>query len=207
MSSRINVDRKTIFVHVPKNAGSSIVKALRQNSGYKPTGYESVDHDHEMHWMGGECRRVTRAVGEDVWNQYFTFAFVRNPWDRLVSGWQMTRQRGKHELSFAEFVTDLPSLARSQEPKALGRAVSTHWHAMSQAEHLVVDGVVDVDFVGRIETLHEDWAANSARIGCDAPIPRVNTSDRGDYRGYYEDDLLAIVDDRFRWEIELGYRF
>ena len=124
-----------------------------------------------------------------------------------MSAWQFTRQRGKHELSFAEFVTELPSLDPSQEPKALERAILTHWHVMPQDDHLVVDGVVDVDFVGRVETLHEDWAAIAARIGCDAPIPRVNTSDRGDYRGYYDDDLLAIVDDRFRWEIELGYRF
>ena len=208
MSSRVNVDRKAIFVHVPKNAGTSITKALRQTGEYKSPPYVSVDHDFEMGWKDGEVRRVVRAIGSDLWNECFTFAFVRNPWDRLVSGWQFTRQRGKHDLTFAEFVKDLPSLDTAQEPDALERAISTHWHAMPQSDHLVVDGVVAVDFVGHVETLDEDWRAISARIGCEGAIPRANTSDRGEYRAYYTDDLRAIVDDRFRVDAAtFGYTF
>ena len=208
MSSRVNVDRKAIFVHVPKNAGTSITKALRQTGEYKSPPYDSVDHDFEMGWKDGEVRRVVRAIGEDLWNECFTFAFVRNPWDRLVSGWQFTRQRGKHDLTFAEFVKDLPSLDTTQEPDAVERAISTHWHAMPQSDHLVVDGVVAVDFVGHVETLDEDWRAISARIGCEGAIPRANTSDRGEYRAYYTDDLRAIVDDRFRVDAAtFGYTF
>ena len=208
MSSRVNVDRKVIFVHVPKNAGRSITRALRGPGGYESPPYGSVDHDAEMGWMDGEVRRVKRAIGEDLWHECFTFAFVRNPWDRLVSGWQFTRQAGKHQLSFAEFVKELPSLDTSQEPEALERAISTHWHAMPQTDHLVVDGVVGVDFIGHVETLDEDWRAISGRIGTDATIPRANTSDRGDYRDYYTDDLLAIVDERFRVEAAtFGYTF
>ncbi len=208
MSSRVNVDRKSIFVHVPKNAGTSITKALRQTGEYESPPYDSVDRDFEMGWKDGEVRRVVRAIGEDLWNECFTFAFVRNPWDRLVSGWQFTRQRGKHDLAFAEFVKDLPSLDTSQEPDALERAISTHWHAMPQSDHLVVDGVVAVDFIGHVETLDEDWRAISARIGCDGAIPRANTSERGEYRAYYTDDLRAIVDDRFRVDAAtFGYTF
>ena len=208
MSSRVNVERKAIFLHVPKNAGRSITRALRQAGGYTSPPYGSVDHDFEMGWMEGETRRVQRAIGEDLWNECFTFAFVRNPWDRLVSGWQYTRQVGKHQLTFAEFVKELPSLDISQEPEALERAISTHWHAMPQADHLVVDGVVTVDFVGRVETLDEDWRAISERIGCDAAIPRVNTSDRGEYRDYYTDDLRAIVDERLHLDATtFGYTF
>lgn len=208
MSSRVNVDRRAIFVHVPKNAGTSISKALRQSGGYKAPGYGSVDHDFTMGWKDGEVRRVIRAVGEDLWNECFTFAFVRNPWDRLVSGWQFTRQRGKHELTFDEFVRDLPSLDTSQEPEALERAISTHWHALPQSDHLVVDGEVAVDFVGHVETLEDDWASIAARIGYDGTIPRANTSDRGEYRQYYTDDLLAAVDERYHLDVTtFGYTF
>ena len=211
MSSRVNVDRKAIFVHVPKNAGTSITKALRQTGQYKSPPYDSVDHDFEMGWKrAGEVRRVVRAIGEDRWNECFTFAFVRNPWDRLVSGWQFTRQRGKHDLSFAEFVKDLPSLDTAQEPDALERAISTHWHAMSQSDHLVVDGVVAVNCVGRVETLDEA-RRNAGIFGPDRlrrGDTRANTSDRGEYRAYYTDDLRAIVDDRFASSAAtFGYTF
>jgi chondroitin 4-sulfotransferase 11 len=208
MSSRVSVGRKAIFVHVPKNAGTSITKALRRTGEYKPPPYESVDHDVEMRWMDGECRRVIRAIGAGLWNECFTFAFVRNPWDRLVSGWKFTRQQGKHELSFAQFLTDPPSLNTPQEPAALERAISTHWHAMPQSDHLVVDGVLAVDFVGRVETLEEDWQAISARIGCDGALPHANTSDRGEYRSYYTADLRAIIDERLRIDATMfGYTF
>lgn len=208
MSSRVNHERKAIFVHVPKNAGTSITRALKGTGQYTPLGYGSVDDDFAMSWTAGEVRRVIDTVGNEMWGECFTFAFVRNPWDRLVSGWQFTRQKNKHELSFAEFVRRLPSLDTDQEPDALRRAISTHWHAMPQADHLIVDGVVAVDFVGRVEALDDDWRAISERIGCDREIPRANASERGEYRQYYTDDLLAEVDERFRRDVDAwGYTF
>lgn len=207
MSSKVSVENKAIFVHVPKNAGRSVGRALRQ-AGYRNPGYGSVDHDFDMTWQAGECRRLLADVGQELWDESFKFAFVRNPWDRLVSGWQFTRQREKHRLTFDEFVRELPSLDRSQDPDALERAISTHWHAMPQTDHLLIDGQMAVDFVGHVESLNDDWKSIADRIGCDADLPRVNTSDRGDYRDYYSDDLRAIVDERFRVDATtFGYKF
>ena len=50
--------------------------------------------------------------------------------------------------------------------------------------------------------------SRGGRIGCGGAIPRANTSDRGEYRAYYTDDLRAVVDDRFRVDAAtFGYTF
>jgi hypothetical protein len=207
ISSKVNEERKAIFVHVPKNAGLSVARVLKK-AGYRDPGYGWVDHDFAMTWRAGECQRVIAEVGRELWDDCFTFAFVRNPWDRLVSGWKITREWGKHELSFPEFVRQLPSLDPDQPPEALRRAISTHWHAMPQTDHLLVDGEIAVDFIGRVETIDDDWRSLADRIGCDATLPRINTSDHGHYRDYYDDELLAIVDDTFRRDLDvLDYTF
>jgi hypothetical protein len=89
---------RAIFVHIQKTAGSSIEAALR-------------DHDPEAgpHLVGG--RRHVHAVelrdvvGPDVWGRYFKFAFVRNPWDRLLSWYQMCVQ-AQQPNAFCRYVRD-----------------------------------------------------------------------------------------------------
>ena len=205
----INEERKVIFCHVPKNAGQSVVSALAKAGGYTFPPYPMVEKDVQMTWKDGECRRVLGHVRRELWDECFKFAFVRNPWDRLVSSWEFTRQKKKHDLTFERFLTELPSLDPAQPADALERAISTYWHTLPQSDHLVADGVLAVDFIGRVETLDRDWQEVCSRIGCSvAPLPRRNATVRRAYRGYYDDRTARMAGERFRRDIELfGYVF
>jgi hypothetical protein len=70
---------------------------------------------------------------------------------------------------------------------------------------------VQVDFVGRHESLAEDFATISQRIGVEGlslPHKRKATDRKQDYRSYYSDELAALVGDYFKRDVEgLGYSF
>ena len=63
--------RDFTFVHIQKTGGTSIRVAL---------GLPKVPPG--KHWSAARHRA---ALGREEWERRFTFAFVRNPWDRLVS--------------------------------------------------------------------------------------------------------------------------
>ena len=70
-------------------------------------------------------------------------------------------------------------------------------------------GKVNLDFIGRFETLEKDFELLTARLGVLASLPKTNTSPRGrDYRSYYDDESIEIVAKLYSRDIELfGYSF
>jgi hypothetical protein len=80
----VNRDYKVAFIHVPKTAGVSLVRYILE-----PIGYER---------FGGKPRHKGYIPGI-VDDDYFVFAFVRNPYQRLVSLYrhQCLKKRGFRE--------------------------------------------------------------------------------------------------------------
>ena len=58
---------KCVLIHIPKNAGTSIRRGF----------------------FDGEYEGPVQGSIPEEWMQYFRFAFVRNPYDRLISAWKM----------------------------------------------------------------------------------------------------------------------
>ena len=67
----INHEHKFIFLHIPKNAGTSIAKALNRQCGVTEP-YESF-------------RIHSDDFDKKIWKEYFVFTFVRNPFARMWS--------------------------------------------------------------------------------------------------------------------------
>ena len=142
-------------------------------------------------------------------NDYFRFAFVRNPLDRLVSCYaQKIVLYGQHynmpiefwrygkrfsrEMSFAQFVQ-----AVSEIPD-----VYSDIHFRSQHSFIYHKNHCMVDFIGHFETLEEDWAQLSERFGFPA-LPHYNRSAHNDYRDMYTPELARLAYKRYQRDIEL----
>jgi hypothetical protein len=65
------------------------------------------------------------------------------------------------------------------------------------------------DRIGRVEAMQESYDRIAARIGIpSAPLERVNSSKRRDYRDYYDDLLVEGVARLYARDLELfGYEF
>ena len=201
------------FVHVPKTAGSSVVIALGGHADCANNFWANrwlaaigIHVNHVAPWRYKRFRpHVAAAVLQAqlptaVFNGLFKFAFVRNPWDLLVSSYHYLRTKPEHRRS--RLVRSLPSFTDYVEYEiSRGRLVQSA---------LLCDrrGTLLMDFVGRYESLESDFDFICRRIGLEATLPRVNAGSRGDYRGYYTPSLAGRVAEAFAADIDrFGYDF
>lgn len=180
-----------IFIHINKTAGTSIGNAI---------GLPVKHHQ--------TAREVISSIGRDKWDTAYKFTLVRNPWDKVVSHYEYRRKRDKTEvatrgISFSEWVKKTYGPDKDSfyynNPKAF----------QPQVEWLKNDeGKIDIDFIGKFETINEDFDQIKKAIGLEAELPHLNASKREGYRSYYDAETREIVALWFREDIEaFGYQF
>ena len=197
---RVAAGAAAVFVHTPRCAGSSMRKALP----------DALTHSH---FSAGDYRLL---LGRDGFERCFKFGFVRNPWDRLVSSFFHLKRGGDHANDkawadrhmarydhFEDFVSEWLTPAN---------AFSDIWHFVPMTRFVCLPGDARpaLDFLGRYETLAEDFAAVAARLGLGATLERVNATprDRSDYRDYYTPKTRRIVERVYRSDLHaFGYEF
>ncbi|MEA5532394.1 sulfotransferase family 2 domain-containing protein [Crocosphaera sp. XPORK-15E] len=86
----ISHEYKFIFIHIGKTGGTSIEKVL---CDYLGMDFEATEISPEGEWWKHIWAKYMKEyVGEKIWNDYFTFAFVRNPLDMILSLYSMYTQ-------------------------------------------------------------------------------------------------------------------
>jgi len=180
-----------IFIHINKTAGTSIGNAI---------GLPIKHHQ--------TAREVIHQIGKNKWNTAYKFTLVRNPWDKVVSHYEYRRKRNKTEvgsraISFSEWVKKTygpdKDLFYYNNPKAF----------QTQVEWLKDDeGRITIDFIGKFESINEDFDQIKHAIGLEAELPHLNASKRAGFQSYYDDETRQIVTDWFREDIEaFNYNF
>jgi hypothetical protein len=201
-----------IFIHIEKAAGSSIQNALR---AYVPSKTKShlrrrLSLLGSLNRLGGLYRvvefpehvmavQVKRCLPPTLYDSMFKFAFVRNPWDRLVSRYAhllRSKDRQRHDtisrMTFEEFLDwETQRGSASQHPYVTDN-----------------QGAQIVDFIGYYERLNEDFARVCSRLKVQVELPHANVSAHRDYRTYYTPETKELVAKKFQRDIELfGYNF
>ena len=225
-----------LFVHVPKCGGQSVEQFFLRAQGLDWSRRAELclrrNKDPERgpprlaHMTSEEYVRLG-YLGQDEFERYFKFSFVRNPWARLVSEYRY-RSRYAHQFSFKTFV-----FKKMPRPSWNDR----YRHVMPQCRYLTnAHGELLVDFVGRFENLQADFSRVCEALGLGpAGLPRVNVSqghegglfsrkalyrlagalrghvgspDLKDYRAYYDDETREKVAEIYREDIQMfGYEF
>ena len=177
-----------MFVHIHKTAGSSINKTL------------GLVREHKT------ALELRGRLGNDRWNRKFKFAFVRNPWDRIVSMFYFAVRMKAIPFVALSFPEWLKLAFVDKHPLYFNHPVpfrpQLDWITDSN------DNVI-VDFIGRFEDLDRDFATVCERIGKPRlELPRENDLPRRDYHSYYDDKSAAIVARWYHKDIEhFEYQF
>jgi chondroitin 4-sulfotransferase 11 len=179
-----------VFAHVPKTGGISVRAALEPFADGQAAVLGETTHET----LPALLARQPRLAG------HFKFAFVRNPWDRLVSFHVYARARLKPTLPQMQQVDFTGMLRQLDADAAWLRGI----HAM-RPQHAHVAGA---DFVGRFEDLDGEFGRVCARLDIAAVLPRKNASPHAPYAAYYDDWSRGFVAARYRTDIEqFGYAF
>jgi hypothetical protein len=196
--------RDHIFIHVSKTGGTSIRVALKKlGSLYNVR----VPHQMVKEWIDD--------IGEEEYSKKFTFAFVRNPWDRMASlflhrylmkkGDILPESIKKEREKFDAWLEDIyfGVTRKLIMPKRRVRYYTNQYNMISK-----LDGSIGVSYLGRFETLHADWQNICEQLGICSVLPFVNRSIRRDYFHYYTKHGIEIVAELFDKDIEMfGYKF
>lgn len=185
-------DKKIIFIHIPKTAGTSIGRALRLPPPHRSFGirkHVTADMAHDI-------------AGNEVWESSLKFACVRNPWAKFFSHFKFKKKHGllkgkKADLSFNEW----GKLVLQREDLKMVRSQSD-WIRTTR-------GQSELDLIIRFESLEEGVQILSEKLQIDLKIPHLLKSTYNvTYRDAYERDLRDLVSEKYREDIErFGYMF
>lgn len=162
----VNHSHRFVFVHVPKAAGTSVSELFSKFSAYSDLEVGGTELGEAMqnaykrrfrlskHSTAQEIRAV---VGEQTWSDYFSFAFVRDPYARAQSTFHfMKRWHGNKDMKNLAFMNDYPDF-RSFVMSDVFKGQTAHRLLWPQTRWLLdADGRRMVDFIGRLESLDQD---------------------------------------------------
>jgi len=194
----VSKSRKFVFAHIPKTGGISIRTALEpyadgQLAVTRETTHETLPQFLSRHPEAGD---------------FFKFAFVRNPWDRLVSFYFFAKDVLGRTIPEIGKVDGLNGMLRAADA---GAPWIRDLHIMRPQRDFLrgADGENLSDFTGRFERLPEDFAAVCTRLGIETPrLGRRNAFPHPAYAQCYDDWSKGFVAERYRGDIEaFDYRF
>ncbi len=207
-----------IFIHNIKVAGNSVRDALKECA---ETSYFSsiilslwrwidINQLNETHFFPDrwkvfpkhlKARDLKRMLSPRVYDNFFKFIFVRNPWDWQVSLYHYILEHPlhpQHEMfkSMKDFEEYIQWRVNHNKVRCQKDCVTDE------------DGNLIVDFVGKYEELAEDFQHVCMLLGVEARLPHLNRSAHRNYKTYYSDKMIEITTAGFQEDIEFfGYTF
>ena len=223
----ISNEKQAIFIHIPKTAGTSIESALRKHT-FKPqynsyfngkTATRGWDKKYdEVELIRGNTEFWTHKhrpayLVKDEFQKYFKFAFVRNPWDLMVSSYHWWTQKNE-DASEIRKQTSFKLRKRGFEyfvKSKFAHCINECFHDQEGQQRWINDLKQNsiIDFVGKFENLQSDF--NKVCEKLELPkikLPHELKTNRKPYWEYYTKETKEIIENIYRSDIErYGYEW
>lgn len=164
---RYMTKNKCIFVHIPKAAGTSVLQALSGKNVH-------IQRDH--------CNlREFRSANRELYNEYFKFAFVRHPLDRIYSSYRylmgggnkmgniaLSKYLTKNHNTFNSFINDYLDVEKILTQVLFKPQFSFFCNELLEPQ---------LDFLGKYENINNDFEVVRKKLGLQQKLKSANVSE------------------------------
>lgn len=198
------IDRKVfryIFIHIPKNAGTSINKVLKKNIGSNLISHINMS-DTELEYINNTYHNTLNFAHCSFQNYKVpnkTIVFVRNPFSRVVSLFHF--QKLHKQYKFKDFLKKL-----YQNKKLVNYIKNNDFHneikfdlikfhySWKNQKFWIPN---EPFFVGKFENLSDELKRLYQKMKIDyvEKIPHRKKTEHKPYRDYYDEETIAIIKD------------
>lgn len=196
---------KTIFVHIPKAGGTSIENLLWPDfstrteadlwMGFVKPFYNKYQTGGLQHLLATQIRE---EVGQAIFQEYYKFSVVRNPFTKTVSQYLYMSRR--------EDLRDFLNMKKNA-------TFIEYLHLISQKEHVQwkpqVDFVLDennkplLDDIIKLEKIKENYAYLTSKVG--VSFNGLSHHNKGNYeafKDYHTKESIDIISEIYKKDIE-----
>ena len=194
--------RYLLFLHIEKNAGTSITNWMDDFAS------KNNDKTYLIHHRHIEWKKLPSP-----YNTYWTFCVVRNPWSRLVSRYNYDVSTYLQKYLAGEGDYFLRVYNKLQ--KGFDYWIKNDVYTLPLIEHRmkwqnqceIIEGCKNIHIL-RYENKNEDFKLLQNKLKWNKPLPHANATVECDYKKYYNDELINIVADHYKQDIkEFGFTF
>lgn len=198
--------KKFIYFHIYKVAGTSIRKALKE---YDDLSFSEFPlHKNIRYFIGShiwllsswaidhiKAEEASKYLPAETFNNYYKFSFVRNPWDWQVSLYHFMLQFKFH-----------PQHRKIIKMKSFDEYIE--WrvnHDRELQKQFIYDknGKLLIDFIGRFENIQNDFNAICSEININKIVlSKANPSNHSFYKDYYNKHTRDLIADAFKEDID-----
>jgi hypothetical protein len=195
-------NKKCIFIHIPKTAGTSIEQFLRDNGKNELLFDRFLLNRSLQHLTALELKR---KLG-NVFNSYYKFSIVRNPFDRLLSEYYWTPipnigyKYGKTKSEFLDYVRNIVKKQLYFQNNYNDHFIPQYMFLCNRRGKLLIDNLFkyeDLDFV-------KDYLKKKLNI--ERKFPHLNKTSEEKTKDYWSESEKEKIYDLYKNDFILfGY--
>jgi chondroitin 4-sulfotransferase 11 len=221
----INHDKKCVFIHIPKTAGIYVRSVLSKNYDFNLYLFQRPDHKeycetntdleynekqdlyfaNKIHgiinyYKTSEYLNKLMDMDDEKWDSYYKFCFVRDPYDKFVSGWNYVQETHKMNIDFDVFIKYETILS---EDEYFHTFLPQNVHIMNEKNEVYVNKIC------KFENLENDLEEVLIHIGfskeeiCHDKNKKPNKRKHEHYKKYYNNETLNVINTKFKKDFEL----
>lgn len=226
--------KRFIYTKTAKTAGTSIEMLFEPfctehhaaPEAYRPTHWTdetvsefgivglrgSAPKPKMTYWNHMPAAQIKALVGDEVWDGYFKFCAIRDPFDKVVSWFFHCLQAGRIRITGVDDPAEAVRQMEMPKLRQLFGAWLRHKPILpNDRDKYVIDGQLVMDDFVRYECLNEDLKRICDRL--EVPFEQLDIRMKADTRirpepwqDYYDDASAQIVAEHYRFELEqFGY--